>query len=183
MEMKPWELYGKVDETMDPVKTNMVATGWGFLVIAVFAIPYIIIWGVENLALTSLLNAVIVAIFLILIHELLHIVGYVNVGGAKMNEVKLGVLWKALAPYAHCKVPLKITHYRIAILLPIVLGVVPITLAYLNGNGFLAIIGILMMTASVGDLMVIHVLRKYKKDAYVQDHPSKIGCVVYVPKE
>ena len=118
----------------------------------------------------------------ILLHELLHLFGYVCIGKVKLNEVKLGVFWKHLMPYALCKVPLKINHYRIALFLPVILGVGPMAYGYACGSGFYFMIGLLMFSGSFGDFIILWMLRNFRKEAYIQEHHSKIGCFVYVPK-
>ncbi|WP_096186520.1 DUF3267 domain-containing protein [Evansella halocellulosilytica] len=167
---------------MNPEKVNFIGTVLAILLILVLVIPYGFIWGIGMVADFSLLYALFWFVLLIILHEILHLVGYTLIGGAKWSEIKLGVMWKQLMPYAHCKVPLKINHYRIAVLLPIVLGIFPTIIGYLYGNGLIAIIGIFMTTVSIGDLMIIHTLRKFPKRSFVQDHPNKIGCIVYLPQ-
>ncbi|MBM7097701.1 DUF3267 domain-containing protein [Bacillus sp. H-16] len=67
---------------------------------------------------------------LIVVHEFLHAAGYVYIGKASWRDVKFGIIWKQFMPYAHCRVPLRINHYRMAVFLPVILGVVPLTYAF-----------------------------------------------------
>ncbi|MBB5171945.1 DUF3267 domain-containing protein [Texcoconibacillus texcoconensis] len=173
--------YKEIDETMDAEKVNKLVNVWTLVLAVVLIIPYWRIWGIGEYEISLMFKVIISYFIFILVHELLHLIGYIFVGKASIDQVKLGIIWKYLMPYAHCKVPMKITHYKISVLLPFILGIVPIIFAFLYGNGFWFIIGFLMTVGSLGDFIIIWILRKYPREVYIQDHPSKIGCIVYTP--
>ena len=96
------------------------------------------------------------------------------------KSVKFGVLWKMLTPYAHCKEPLKIKHYKIAVLAPLVLvGLLPALVGVILGDAILTIFGILMSGSAAGDIMIYNIIKKENPEDYVQDHPSEAGCWIY----
>ena len=115
----------------------------------------------------------------ILIHELLHLVGFVWAGKVGVTAVKLGFSWKGLAPYAHCAEPMRASAYRLSIMLPgLVLGILPGFLGIVLRSWFLVLWGILMMSAAGGDLAVLLAIRQVPGSAWVRDHPTKAGCQV-----
>lgn len=173
--------YQKTDATRemeDIQKPLLIGT---VIIMAVMLIPYWFLWGIGEFNFLFLIKLFFGYILFIILHELLHMVGYLLFGKAKFSEVKLGVLWKQLTPYAHCKIPLRIYAYRISVLLPVVLVIFPLIYAFLVGNDYWFVIGTLMTIGSLGDFIILWLLRNFTTDVYVQDHSSKIGCVVYTP--
>jgi hypothetical protein len=87
--------------------------------------------------------------------------------------------WKILTPYAHCKIPLKASVYRIALLLPaILLGIIPAIIAIIFGISWLLLYGILFTVLAGGDLLIFWIIRKVKSDELVEDHPERCGCFI-----
>lgn len=150
------------------------------LFIVVPLIPFDIIWGRESL-LQSFTNPniIIPALILVIAHELLHAIGWRFAGGLTFRDFKFGVAWKTLSPYCHATQPMTAQAYRFGAILPgIVLGIVPIIIATLNGDGYLAILGALLTAGAVGDVYVLWLLRHVDPSAYVIDHPKRAGCLV-----
>jgi hypothetical protein len=141
-------------------------------------LPYWYIW--HEIALLNF-DASIILISLIpsiLIHEGLHGVGYM-LGGAKFSEIKFGFLLAKLMPYAHCKIPLKASDYRIAVALPsFILGVLPLIWGVFAHSATITFYGVIMIIAATGDLITLGMLFLIKNDLLVQDHPSKPGFQV-----
>lgn len=175
------DLYEVIEATVEAKAVNKMVNIWGTIIMVILFIPYGLVWGIE-LDGSIFLKFIAGYFVFILLHELLHLCGYVFVGKAKLNEVKLGVFWKHLMPYANCKVPLKISHYRIAVFMPVILGIGPLAYGYASGSGFYFTIGLVMTIGSYGDFVILWMIRNFRKEAYIQDHPSEIGCIVYVPK-
>ncbi|RXJ04243.1 DUF3267 domain-containing protein [Anaerobacillus alkaliphilus] len=177
------ETYQQIDETMEPDRVNSIVTVWSLLVLVVLAFAYWLIWGFGNISSLFFIKVGLSSVGFIFVHELLHAFGYMLFGNASRKDIKFGVIWSQLMPYAHCKVPMKLKGYRIAVLLPlIVLGVFPTIYAFMTGSGYWAAIGIFMILGALGDVLIYWITRKYSGEEYVQDHPEKIGCIVYTPK-
>ncbi|MGV3705412.1 MAG: DUF3267 domain-containing protein [Arcticibacter sp.] len=124
----------------------------------------------------------IIAIMLVgvIIHELIHGITWSLYARSGFKSIRFGVLWKSLTPYCHCKEPLSVKNYQIGAAAPgIVLGIVPTLVALLTGSIVLLAIGLFFTMAAGGDLMIILMLAKQSKNDLVQDHPSKIGCLIY----
>ena len=104
----------------------------------------------------------------VLLHEMLHIAGYVWIGGAPIDDVY--VEWRGAVIVARCDVPLPARSYRAAVALPgLVLGVVPTLVGLVSGIAWVTVYGAVMLGASVGDMGVLWVLRGYRPEEEVLD--------------
>lgn len=173
------------DATISMLWANVIALLAFPLALLMFFVPYRWIWGRGILEHAFVVNSVTIAailgIFLlsILMHEWLHVVGFVRVGGAPKTAVRYGFSWKGLAPYAHCKAPIRATAYRISVMLPgVLLGIVPGLIGVAAGTWWLVLWAILMVIAAGGDAAVLLAMRSVPGDALVLDHPYKAGCQV-----
>jgi uncharacterized membrane protein YjgN (DUF898 family) len=171
-----------IDRTMSPVFVNVAGTGLTLVIVFAVLALYALAWKSNPLAvfnssatLEVLLIALAVFFASIIVHELLHGLGY-RMGGASRSAVRFGFQWKALLPYAHCTVPLKASAYRLAVALPgLVLGLLPAALGILIGSDMLALYGAAMLAGAAGDIMTLALLLPLKPETRVQDHPSKPG--------
>jgi hypothetical protein len=67
----------------------------------------------------------------------------------------------------------------VAIALPgLVLGVLPLVLGLSLGRWWLTAYAFLMLLAAAGDTLLLWIMRGVSGDAWMQDHPSKMGCLV-----
>ncbi|MFB6099363.1 MAG: DUF3267 domain-containing protein [Salinibacter sp.] len=149
--------------------------------------PYLALWGLPTPPVPSTPGAIVlfcVAFVLgVLVHEGLHGLGHVW-GEASWADVQFGMHWNALTPYAQCTVPTRARSYRLAVALPgLVLGVAPLVLGVATGAWPVAFYGFLMLVAAAGDLLLLWILRSVPARAWVQDHPSQVGCLVVAPAE
>jgi len=116
----------------------------------------------------------------IVAHELIHGVTWALFTSRGFRSIRFGVHWKMLTPYCHSKEALKAWQYRLGAIMPaIVLGFIPIIIAYLTGLVGLMGFGMIFTLAAGGDFLILWLLRKAPKEALVEDHPSKPGCYVY----
>ncbi|HET7553237.1 MAG TPA: DUF3267 domain-containing protein [Gemmatimonadaceae bacterium] len=131
------------------------------------------IWGAESVRVfvgnRPLLFPLAAALVLsVALHELLHVAGYVWLGGAPMEAVH--VEWRGVVIVARCDVPLPARSYRAAVALPgLLLGAVPTLVGLVSGTGWLTVYGAVMLGASAGDAAVLWALRKYRADEEVVD--------------
>ena len=170
------------------MKANLVALKYFAFFALIFTIPYYLIWGnnfAENFykGANPILKLVfpIIAFFVgIVIHELIHGIFFAKYASIGFKSVKFGVLWKMLTPYAHCKEPLKIKQYIIALLAPLILvGILPAILGIALGNPGLLFFGIVFFGCAAGDLMIYNLIKKENPEDFVQDHPSEAGCYIF----
>ncbi len=115
----------------------------------------------------------------ILLHELLHGIGWVIFGGKSFRSLQFGVLWKYLSPYAHCKEPVKVRGYRAGIILPgVIVGILPGIYGIVAGQFGWVLFGIIFTWGAIADFVMWWILRKLPPDSQVIDHPEKVGCYV-----
>lgn len=173
-------------------KTNVsvgYANAVGVLFLIIIAVivtaAFIGIWGIERLAagFDVLANTnpliLLAGLFIsIAVHELLHGVGFV-MGGMRWRDVKFGVFWQALTPYATSPVPMRVHTYRVATSLPgLVLGLLPTVTGVVTGHGAVTLYGAFMLAAAGGDAIVLWVTRHLAKDVLVRDCHHAVGCEV-----
>ncbi|MFP4227633.1 MAG: metalloprotease family protein [Salinivenus sp.] len=149
--------------------------------------PYFALWGVPSQPFPADIGAALffLTAFVLgtLLHEGLHGLGHV-VGRASWNDIRFGIHWKAVTPFARCTVPSRTRGYRLAVALPgLVLGLLPLGVGLWSGHWLTTFYGFLMLVAAAGDLVVLWILRGVPSDAWVQDHPEKVGCLVVADAE
>ena len=156
----------------------------------IFGLPYYLLWiddidaffslWKDKISDMPLLNFFLVAIFGVIIHELIHGVTWSRYTNNGFKAIKFGILWKMLTPYCHCKEPLRVKHYVMGAIAPaIILGFIPSVISIIIGSFGLLIFGLLFTVVAAGDFLIINLLRKENKDDFVEDHPSEAGCYIY----
>jgi len=120
--------------------------------------------------------AVLVAIFL---HELIHGLIFALYAKNGFRSVTFGVSMMMGSIYCHCKDPLKVKHYRLSGIAPLViLGLIPLTFAMFTGVNWIKIFGLLLTIGGFGDLLIWIKLLKFDKNLMVRDHPDKLGFII-----
>ncbi len=182
-----FEQYQKEQCTIDMMKANLEGMKYLVFFLLIFALPYYFMHGLESTDFFPDRGVLFKGLFPfamllagIVVHELVHGVFFAKYAKQGMRSVRFGIMWKYLAPYAHCKEPLKIKHYTVALLAPLVVtGLLPGIIGVAIGNMHLTGFGIVMSAAAVGDLMIYKLIRKENPEDYVQDHPSEAGYYIY----
>mgnify|MGYP006278744029 CR=1 FL=1 len=149
--------------------------------------PHFALWGLPEQPFPMSVGAasLFIAAFVIgtVLHEALHGVGHVW-GEASWADVRFGMHWEALTPYARCTIPARARSYRLAVALPgLVLGALPLAAGWWTGHWLTTFYGFLMLVAAAGDLLVLWILRGVPSGAWVQDHPLQVGCIVVADAE
>ena len=186
-----FENFVKEDKIIDLMKANLVALKYLVLFAAIFSVPFFIIWHngfsvnlfSSDQKLWNLFAPVAGVILGIIIHEMIHGIFFAMYAQKCFSAVKFGILWKMLTPYCHCKEPLKIKHYIIALLAPLVLlGIIPGIISLITGNLMLLVFGIIFSAAAAGDLMIYQLIKNENPEDYVQDHPTEAGYTIFRQK-
>jgi hypothetical protein len=174
--------------TVSFLKANLLALVTGLLPVVPLVWIFIAIWGAERLFTgLSWLEIATLALSLpvgIVLHELLHAAGWHFFGQVPREAIKFGFKVEYLTPYAHSTQTMSASAYRLGGLLPgLVLGLLPGLLALATGSALLMFIGVIFTFAAGGDLLIFWLLRSVPAEAPVQDHPSEVGCYVYLPAD
>ncbi len=143
-------------------------------------IPHVLMWGF-NAAFNArdYLLGFLAFVVLIVAHEATHAIGWILFAGVSPKDIRFGIAWKTLSPYAHSTVAMKAGGYRVGVVLPlIVTGVLPTIVGTLSNNGWLTVAGAILVSGAVGDLIVLWVIRQIPSSAMVIDHPENAGCYV-----
>lgn len=181
--------FNKEEKIIDLQKANGVAMIYLLVFAVIFAIPYYFIWGfnlsiepVEELIPFAFLPLTVI-ILGIIVHELIHGIFFAIYASKGFKSIKFGILWKMITPYCHCKEPLKIKNYIVALLAPfILLGIIPAMISLVIGKIALLAFGIFFSSAAAGDLLIYNLIKKENPEDYVQDHPSEAGYYIFRKK-
>lgn len=142
---------------------------------------YFMIHGFEfYISLPMIAGAFLLTLIGIVLHELLHGIGFILFGKVKSSQVKYGFSWRDGAAYAHCMEPIKVSAYRMSLLLPVIVtGLLPLFVSYIIGNGVLLTVSVILTAGGIGDWLIFRSLRKYEASQFVKDHPKKVGYFIY----
>ena len=173
--------------TIQSEKANILAVAFLFPFVIITGLPFYFLWHDainfnteiqilrEDIFYLLLLSLVFMAI-----HELLHALAYLLLTKGDFRNIKFGIIWKNLTPYCHYKRPVKIWQYRIAVVTPgIITGVIPLIISMFNGSVSVFLLGLFFSLGALGDFMILWLIRNESANTIVQDHPEKIGCVIY----
>jgi hypothetical protein len=165
-----------VDMTVPITSANVFALGVflasGLLFIGAHA------WRWDNILFSQPWGFWAVLVASIFVHEGLHGLGYL-LGGARLSEVRFGIAWSKLMPYANCRTPLSARAYRVAGALPgVVLGLLPALVGVALGWWTWTLFGTLMVGSAGGDAAALWAIRRLPANARVIDHPTEVGCRV-----
>lgn len=180
-------------ETINLVTANIVS----FVVLAIaailFLVPYYLIWGRETgsaateSAWAFPLKSFVFVVFLvvgIVVHELIHGAFWGMYAKSGFKSISFGVIWKMLTPYCHCSEPLKVKHYAIGALAPLViLGIIPAIAGVALHSFMTTLFGVIFIASAAGDIMVAWRLRKEPAENTILDHPTEAGYLVYEPED
>ena len=166
------------ERTMNFTKINLIGIPFSILIAGITFSLFLsnIESSKEEIYKLSLLTCLFTFMFLTIIHELIHgfFFGIYASGGFK--TVKFGINWKAMAPYCHCNEPIKVKNYRIAILMPTVfVGFIPLIIGFITGEINIVAVSTFMIIGGIGDFIALWMLKDFKKDTVVLDHPNKMG--------
>lgn len=171
-----------IDKTMSISAANWWGSGLALGATCILFLLFKAVWQDTrlNFSLQTALIGAILLVISIVVHELIHGIGY-WLGGANWSEIKFG--FKKATPYAHCTIPLKLAGYRWAVALPgLILGVGPTLIAFWTGSYPLFVYATVMLISAAGDLLILWLLRDAPHTALVFDHPSAVGCELHIGK-
>jgi hypothetical protein len=147
----------------------LYAWRWGGAAFLAMAGLRDISWGASLLALVGG----------VVVHELLHGLGWVWAARKPRAAIHFGFQLKTLTPYAHCREPMDVRAYRIGAAVPgVVLGLLPAAYGIVTGAPGVMAFGLLFTLAAGGDALILWLLRREAPGTLVADHPERAGCYV-----
>lgn len=164
---------------------NIVVTSG--LVILFVAIQYICFKNFDfsfwHMILGSILFVILYIIFIVL-HEAFHLIGFMLFGGVPFKSLKYGLNLELGIAYATTEQPLPNHAMKKALLLPFwTTGVLPTIAGFYFNSTVLVLVGAFLIAGAVGDFSMYKELRKYPKNALIQDDPHLPKLYVYMPGE
>jgi hypothetical protein len=185
--MQPSTQYHRFDRTTSLVTANLVGIGLGAVPAIALYIGHILYNG--NLILIddsghwwSLILFLILIVVGIIVHELLHALGWILAGRVPFSAIKFGVDRETLSPYAHLRQPLPINPYRFGVVLPAIgLGLLPAAIGIIGNLSLFTVYGAFFTLTAGGDFLVLWLLRNDPPQALATDHPERVGCEVLIP--
>jgi hypothetical protein len=171
----------------------------GFLLPVPLALIYIVLYALSfsyfpRIALPSLLSGrtlfvplYFIAFFsallvLSFLHELIHLFFFLIFSKEGRKSVTIGT--RMLTPYAYSIEALSIGAYRLSMIAPFFLLLVPLGfLSFFLKDPFSFLITLIMIISTGGDWVSLWITRNYHgKKIYVWDHPDECSCEIYLPE-
>ncbi len=143
-------------------------------------IPHVLRWGFSaGFNARDYLLGFLAFVILIVAHEATHAVGWILFAAVSAKDIRFGFAWKTLSPYAHSTVAMRAGGYRVGVVLPLIItGILPTLIGTVTNMGWLTVVGAILVSGAVGDLIVLWVIRAVPNTALVIDHPENAGCYV-----
>lgn len=129
----------------------------------------------------TVLFAILYIVFIVL-HEAFHLIGFMIFGKVPYKSLNYGINLKLGIAYATTNQPLPNHAMKKALLLPFwTTGVLPTIIGFYCNSTVFVLIGAFLIAGAVGDFAMYKELRKYPKDALIQDDPHLPKLYVYLP--
>jgi hypothetical protein len=176
------EFEGKKIITISIARANKIALILILPIALVLALPFYLIWGVNVLkavSFTSIGFLVLLIIVGVVIHELLHGITWALFSKHGLRSIRFGIKWEYLTPYCHCTESLKVWQYILGGLMPLlIMGLIPSAWALIYGDAMVMFYGIFFSIAAGGDIQSVWLLRHFRANQRVYDHPEELGFIV-----
>ena len=179
------EGYERINLTVSIFWANVIAVV-GLLVMLAIALPLFLILHPETEfipTISELIIFLVALVVLIVVHELIHGITWSVFAPNGFKDIEFGIMKDSLTPYCTCATPLEKGPYIIGALMPlVVLGIIPTIVAFVTGNMLLLYIGLIMIDAAAGDVMIVVKILQHKTDAdkiMLFDHPTDAGSVIF----
>ncbi len=143
-------------------------------------IPHVLLWGFQSaFNARDYLLGFAAFVVLMVAHEAVHAIGWILFAGVAPGDIRFGIAWKTLSPYAHSRVAMPAGGYRVGVVLPLIItGILPVVVGTTMNLGWLTVAGAILVSGAVGDLFVLRVIKDIPAAARVIDHPENAGCYV-----
>lgn len=183
----------KEEHIIDVSEASRLGCSITIPVVLVYLLPFFLLWK-ESLSTAFFVEGyldvmhpvlypvlgILILVLGIILHELLHGLPWSLFAKNGWSSIRFGILKPHFVPYCHCVEPLRISHYIIGALTPlVVLGFAPVIYAWVTGNWLCLLFGAFFTVSAIGDVMIVYTMRKLKARTWVLDHPSEAGYFTY----
>ena len=122
-------------------------------------------------------------IIAVVLHEAVHGVTWGLFAKNHFKSINFGLMKEMLTPYCTCSEPLEKRHYILGSLMPLFLiGYLPAVIGVFTSQGWLFLLGIIMILGAGGDIIITYRMLRYKsekKETVYFDHPVKCGFITF----
>lgn len=168
--------------TISIERANIVALLMIIPITVLYALPYYLIWHQNIFGSLKWINLGIFLLSLpvgIITHELLHGITWALIVPGGFRTISFGIKWEYLTPYCHSNAPMKVWQYVIGGLMPLLfMGIIPACISLFIGNKLLMFFSMFFTWTAAGDIQVVWMLRKFKRNQKVLDHPHDPGFII-----
>lgn len=136
--------------------------------------------GIDSIEFDSIKRSFLYVFVLgVIVHELLHGLTWSLYTKKGLQSIKFGFKWKSLTPYCHCMELIRVKHYRLGIVMPLLfLGLLPCIYSIIVNNGVIFFYSVVFICISAGDLLILLMLRRFGNEEFLRDHPTKMGFYI-----
>lgn len=136
---------------LDLIVLNVLAC---VIVVLMTILTYIITGGLDFITNINLFSFVVIFIWLLL-HEILHGIGFLSLGKVKSRNVVFGAELEKGIFYCMCKEKISKANILIALILPLILiGIIPYVVGICIDSDLLVLLAIFNISGSVGDILM-----------------------------
>lgn len=181
MNNKPQQPPAEQDLTASMLAANVYGLLFGLAPALLLLALFWLLWRGRELAPFSInfLWGLLIILAGVVLHELLHGLGWILFGGVPRQSINFGFQWKLLTPYAHSSESMPIRGYLWGAVLPgLLLGILPGLLALATGSLVLLAFSFFFTLAAGGDFFILWLLRNVPPQAHARDHPTKAGAII-----
>ena len=116
----------------------------------------------------------------VFIHELLHASAALLFGFVKLKDIRIRMIWKAMAAACHIEVPISVKAARVIVIAPFCITA-PLTFVVLlmYPSHITAMLAGMTVVGCFADFVMLFELRRFKPGQLVVDHPSEPGFAIY----
>jgi hypothetical protein len=156
--------------------------------VVIFGIPYYFIWAFSSEIklfpiLVGQINRIVFLFILasgLFIHELIHGLFFGLFAKDGFKAIKIMWLKKSFTLGCYCGNELKIKHFIVGTIMPlIILGIIPTIVAIIIGNTPLLVFGLLYISASGGDIIIVKNLIHENKNDWILSRENEVGFNIY----
>jgi hypothetical protein len=143
------------------------------------------VFNVNFFSIRSLVIAVVIIPVIIVLHELLHAIGFTIRKNIEWKDnIIFGIRLEKMVAYCHCLRPVLVIDYFIALMLPFaVLGFGLFVVGMVVKSNLLIFASVFNLFSCVGDLIMACCLLFCKKPSFILDKPKGIGYIALYQKK